>query len=113
MEGLRIDRIYHKDTGITYIYQAQSIYDPVTKRTSSKRKLIGKEDPITHEVIPTGPRGRPRTRGDQSIGKRTPESEDDKMKKMASENAILRLENERLKETIADIVRAATKWDTH
>lgn len=108
---MRIDRIYHKDTGTTYVYQTQSVYDPVSKRTTSKRKLIGKEDPITHEVIPTGPRGRPRTKGVKPIGKLLPEPDEDKMKKIISENTILRLENERLKETIADIMRAAQKWD--
>ena len=87
------------------------MYDPVKKRTCSKRKLIGKEDPITHEVIPTGPRGRPRTKGDPPTGKSSPELGEEGIRKVIAENAILRLENERLKETLADIVRTAQKWD--
>ena len=64
-------------------------------------------------MIPTGPRGRPRTKVDQSIGKRSLEPNDDKINKVLSENALLRLENERLKKTISDIVRVAQKWDVN
>ncbi len=42
-----------KRSGITYAYENQSFWDPELKRSRSKRKLIGKVDPVTKEIIPT------------------------------------------------------------
>lgn len=49
---------YDKRVGITYVYDSESYYDPEKKQSRSKRKLIGKIDPDTGEMIPTGRRGR-------------------------------------------------------
>ncbi len=46
-------------TGVTYIYDTQSIFDSSTGKNKTKRTLIGKLDPDTKEIIPTGRRGRP------------------------------------------------------
>lgn len=51
-------RIYNKQTGITYVYESTSHYDKEKKQSRSKRKLIGKVDPVTGNVIPTGKVGR-------------------------------------------------------
>lgn len=48
---------YHKDTDTTYVYESESYYDPSKKQSRSKRKLIGKLDKETGEIIPTGKRG--------------------------------------------------------
>ena len=48
---------YHKDTDTTYVYESESYYDPTKKQSRSRRKLIGKLDKETGEVIPTGKRG--------------------------------------------------------
>lgn len=50
---------YDKRVGITYVYESESYYDPEKKQSRSKRKLIGKIDPETGEIVPTGRRGRP------------------------------------------------------
>ena len=42
-----------KRSGITYAYENQSFWDPALKRSKSKRKLIGRVDPDTKEIIPT------------------------------------------------------------
>lgn len=42
-----------KRSGITYAYENQSFWDPELKRSKSKRKLIGRVDPETKEIIPT------------------------------------------------------------
>lgn len=42
-----------KRSGITYAYENQSFWDPELKRSKSKRKLIGRVDPNTNEIIPT------------------------------------------------------------
>ncbi len=47
--------IYQTDkrSGITYAYENQSFWDPELKRSKSKRKLIGRVDPETKEIVPT------------------------------------------------------------
>ena len=42
-----------KRSGITYAYENQSFWDPELKRSKSKRKLIGRVDPVTKEILPT------------------------------------------------------------
>ena len=49
---------YHKDTDTTYVYESESYWDPEKKQARSRRKVIGKIDPATGEIIPTGKRGR-------------------------------------------------------
>lgn len=55
-------RIEHFDkrVGITYVYESTSYYDKEKHQSRSRRKLIGKLDPETGEMIPTGAKGRPK-----------------------------------------------------
>ena len=57
---MAIIKQYHKDTDTTYVYESISYWDPEKKQSRSKRRVIGKLDPVTGEIIPTGKRGRPR-----------------------------------------------------
>lgn len=50
---------FDKRVGITYVYDSESYYDAEHHQSRSHRKLIGKIDPETGEMIPTGPKGRP------------------------------------------------------
>lgn len=45
-------------TGITYVYESESYWDKEKQQPRARRKLIGKLDETTGEVIPTGSRGR-------------------------------------------------------
>ena len=47
--------VYQKDkrSGITYVYENQSFWDKELKRSRSKRKLIGRLNEETGEVVPT------------------------------------------------------------
>lgn len=47
-----------KRSGITYAYENQSFWDKELKRSRSKRKLIGRVDPSTGEIMPTDGRCR-------------------------------------------------------
>jgi hypothetical protein len=49
--------VYHtnKQTGITYAYENKAYWDKKKKKSRSIRKLIGKVDPATGEIIPTRP----------------------------------------------------------
>ncbi|MCD8306604.1 MAG: CDK5RAP3 family protein [Clostridia bacterium] len=51
-------RLYNKQTGVTYVYDSINYYDPEKKQGRSKRKLIGKLDPVTGDIIPTVKVGR-------------------------------------------------------
>ncbi len=55
---MAIIKQYHKDTDTTYVYESESYWDPELKQARSKRRCIGKVDPETGEIIPTGVRGR-------------------------------------------------------
>lgn len=47
----------NKQTGVTYVYESESYWDKEKKQPRSKRKLIGKIDEETGEIVPTGGRG--------------------------------------------------------
>lgn len=58
-----------KRTGIVYVYESTSYWDPTTKMPRCHRRLIGKVDPETGQVVPTGKRGRPK----KDVGTSPPE----------------------------------------
>ncbi|MCD7955675.1 MAG: hypothetical protein LUG93_07985 [Lachnospiraceae bacterium] len=55
---MAIIKQYNQKFDITYVYESESYWDPDKKQSRSKRKLIGRLDPETGEIIPTGGRGR-------------------------------------------------------
>ena len=55
---MAIIKQYHKNTDTTYVYDSVSYWDAEKGQSRSKRKLLGKLDPVTGEIIPTGQRGR-------------------------------------------------------
>lgn len=55
---MAIIRQHDKRSGITYVYESSSYWDKEKKMTRAKRKLIGRLDPETGEIMPTDGRGR-------------------------------------------------------
>lgn len=55
---MAIIKKYNKENGTTYVYDSVSYWDKEKQQPRSKRKLIGKLDPATGEIVPTGGRGR-------------------------------------------------------
>lgn len=56
---MSIVKYTNKKTGIVSWYESTSHYDPETKQSRPVRKYLGREDPVTGELIPsTGKRGR-------------------------------------------------------
>ena len=49
---------YNKERDVTYVYESQSYWDKEKKQPRSRRKLVGKLDPETGEIVPTGKPGR-------------------------------------------------------
>ena len=67
---MAIIKQYHKDTDTTYVYESISYWDETKKQSRSQRRVIGKIDPQTGEIIPTGKRGRkPREKQEPSASK--------------------------------------------
>lgn len=112
---MAIIKQYHKDTDTTYVYESTSYWDADKRQSRSKRKLLGKIDPKTGEVIPTGSRGRKRKETPAVSGNRTDAKarvKDERIRELtialAQKDAeIIRLEqkNHRLQETINLISR--------
>ena len=50
---------YDPRVDTTYVYESKKYYDREQHKSRTKRRLIGKPDKETGEIIPTGPRGRP------------------------------------------------------
>lgn len=57
---MTITRSYNKHTDTYYAYDTTYVWDEKTQRKVQKKRCIGKIDPETDEIIPTGKRGRPR-----------------------------------------------------
>lgn len=55
---------YHKDTNTTYVYESESYWDPEKKQSRSRRRVVGKIDPETGEMVPTGKRGKKKSSSD-------------------------------------------------
>lgn len=53
---MAIVKLYNRDRDVTYVYESASYWDKDKKQPRSKRKLIGKIDPETGEIVPTSPR---------------------------------------------------------
>lgn len=101
---MAIVKQYHKDTNTTYVYESTSYWDPEKGQSRSRRKLIGKIDPVTGEIVPTGGRGRKKkapdsTGTDESTRKEVIRLQEqvrslqEEKKRLAAESASLRQQN--------------------
>ena len=55
---MAIVKVHNKARNITYVYESVSYWDKELKQPRSHRKLIGRIDPITGDVVPTGNRAK-------------------------------------------------------
>ena len=49
--------VHNKKRGITYVYDSHSYWDKELKQPRSRRRLLGRRDPDTGELVPTRKRG--------------------------------------------------------
>lgn len=101
---MSIIKQYHKDTGITYVYESESYWDKEKKQPRSRRKLIGKLDNETGEIVPTGKKNRSHKKSNDS------ETTNDDLFKMEKEierlkeySHTLEIENTALRDTLEKI----------
>lgn len=57
---MTITRSYNKHTNTYYAYETSYVWDEKAQKKVQKKQCIGKFDPETDKIIPTGKRGRPR-----------------------------------------------------
>lgn len=82
----------NKQTGVTYVYESESYWDKEKKQPRSKRKLIGRIDEETGEVVPTGGRGRPKKREAAEVPQMV--SADETLKALCMEQEMLIRQND-------------------
>ena len=58
---------YNKSRNVTYAYDSFSYWDKDKKQPRSKRKLLGKLDPETGKIIPTGRKSTSRSVDSHSV----------------------------------------------
>ena len=90
---MAIIKQYHKDTDTTYVYESVSYWDAEKGQSRSKRRCIGKIDPATGEMVPTGKRGK----------KKKEESSCDELSRIRAEAARLTAENSRLSAELSEL----------
>ena len=106
-----------KRTGITYVYESESYWDKEKQQPRARRKLIGKIDEQTGEIVPTDGRGRKRKdRNTTPAGKDT---QDDYKKQLAEKDILieqLMAENRALKKEresfLKELHRVLSRYDT-
>ena len=97
---MAIIKQYHKDTDTTYVYESVSYWDAEKGQSRSKRRVIGKLDPVTGEIIPTGKRGRTKQEKSEEP---TPSNEnipstDDREQKILQLELTITSQNQKIKE---------------
>ena len=110
---------------MTYVFESEDYWDPEKKQARSRRRCIGKLDPATGEIVPTGNRGR-KKKGEHSIP--SAESEGDgngtllkarqeienlkkQVKDLEKELEITSAKNARLSAALREIMAAAMAAD--
>ena len=100
--------IRHKDkrSGITYVYESYSYWDKEKQQSRAKRKLIGRLDEATGEIIPTDGRCKKRSPyydgGEEQtdVKPRTLKEYREAYERLLKENEELRKELDNLKTTL-------------
>lgn len=56
---MAITKSFNKHNQTYYVYDTSYVWDEAKQKKVQKRRCIGKWDPVTEKIIPTGKRGRP------------------------------------------------------
>lgn len=95
---MRISRSYNKKTGVTYVYEVlENHWDKEKGYPVNKRRLIGKIDPETGEIVPT----RKRAKAAVSSAPKPPAQSTEVKNDTSSQLEILNSEKEFLQNLIA------------
>jgi hypothetical protein len=109
---MAIVKQYHKDTDTTYVYESESYWDPELKQSRSQRKCIGKIDPNTGEIIPTGKRGRKNDKQDEKADNEAYTKLLIAYQNTQQENVTLSAKVNVLEKELSDTVKQLRKYQT-
>ena len=102
------NNIKDKRSGTTYVYESESYWDKEKKQPRSRRKLIGKLDEETGEVIPTGKSGRKKSSEKEAEENNSPEPATEYIRAIAEKEEqirTLKAENRALLKEKQDILK--------
>lgn len=105
---MSIVKLRDKRSGTTYVYESESYWDKEKKQPRSRRKLIGKLDEETGEVIPTGKSGRKKGGGRKPEENAAPEPVTEYIRIIAEKEGqirALKAENQALLKEKQDILK--------
>lgn len=101
-------KLKDKRTGTTYVYESESYWDKEKKQPRSRRKLIGKLDEETGEIIPTGKSGRKKSSKKEAEENGSPKPVTEHIKTIAEKEEqiqALKAENQALLDQKQDILK--------
>lgn len=101
-------KLKDKRTGTTYVYESESYWDKEKKQPRSRRKLIGKLDDETGEIIPTGKSGRKKSSKKETEENGSPKPITEHIKIIAEKEEqiqALKAENQALLDQKQDILK--------
>ena len=101
-------KLKDKRSGTVYVYESESYWDKEKKQPRSHRKLIGKLDEETGEIIPTGKSGRKKGSGRKPEENGSPEPITEYIRIIAEKDEQIRLlkaENRTLVREKQDILK--------
>ena len=107
-------KLKDKRTGTTYVYESESYWDKEKKQPRSRRKLIGKLDEETGEIVPTGKGGRKKgaaTQSDDAASEpvteyiRIIEEKDALIRDLKAENKALKKEKQEILQALNGLCR--------
>ena len=112
---MSIVKLKDKRTGTTYIYESESYWDKEKKQPRSRRKLIGKLDEETGEVIPTGKSGRTKGSGRRQDENGSPKpitehirviaEKEEQIRRLKAENRALLNQKQDILKTLEELCR--------
>lgn len=115
---MSIVRLKDKRSGTIYVYESESYWDKEKKQPRSRRKLIGKLDEETGEIIPTGKSGRKKGDGQKQEGNGTQEpitgyiqaiaEKDEQIRSLQAENRKLLKEKQDILKTLQALCQKLT-----
>ena len=119
-------KLKDKRTGTIYVYESESYWDKEKKQPRSRRKLIGKLDEETGDIIPTGKSGRKKDPDQKMVfanqeenGSPEPITEyvraiaekDEQIRMLKAENRALRGEKQDILKTLEALCQRLTAGD--
>ena len=109
-------KLKDKRTGVTYVYESESYWDKEKKQPRAKRKLIGKIDEATGEIVPTGKSGRRKSSSEAPVSTAEPitkhleviEQKDEQIRQLKEEIRTLKKQKQELLGVLENTLRKYT-----